>query len=67
MARDPDPSKNGMSKTKLLVGAGALFLFIVGVRKTWQRPDESAGAGEREWEGEAEWEREREQDRRTRE
>ncbi|HET6764259.1 MAG TPA: hypothetical protein VFH27_11325 [Longimicrobiaceae bacterium] len=57
-----------MSKTKLLVGAGALFLFIVGVRKTWHRPDESAAPGELEWEGEAEWERDRDREQgRTRE
>ncbi|HET6230697.1 MAG TPA: hypothetical protein VFE05_11560 [Longimicrobiaceae bacterium] len=30
-----------MSKTKLVLGAGALFLFIVGVKKTWPRPDAS--------------------------
>jgi hypothetical protein len=38
MARDPQPPKGGVSKTKLLLGAGALLLFIVGVRKTWQGP-----------------------------
>jgi hypothetical protein len=42
MARNPDPPKEGISKTKLLLGAGALLLFIVGVRKTWPRPDEDA-------------------------
>jgi hypothetical protein len=42
MARDPDPPKGGMSKTKLLLGAGALFLFIVGVRKTWPGPGTDA-------------------------
>jgi hypothetical protein len=59
MARDPD-SKPGMSKTKLLVGAGALFLFIVGVRKTWQRPDDLGPPPDRD--RDREWDRERERD-----
>jgi hypothetical protein len=43
MAEKPEqqPKKEGMSKTKLVLGAGALFLFIVGVKKTWPRPDAS--------------------------
>jgi hypothetical protein len=42
MARTPEPPKEGISKTSLLLGAGALLLFIIGVRKTWSRPDEAA-------------------------
>jgi hypothetical protein len=40
MPKLPDPPKDGISKTKLLLGAGALLLFIVGVRKSWQRPED---------------------------
>ena len=47
MARAPEPPKEGLSKTKLLLGAGALLLFIVGVRKTWPRPEDEDAAPRR--------------------
>lgn len=38
--RDPDP---GVSKLKLAVGAASLFLFIVGLKRTFHMDDARGG------------------------
>ena len=35
--KDPEkPSEQGISKVKLAIGAASLFLFIIGVKRTFQ-------------------------------
>jgi hypothetical protein len=39
--KDPEPSDNrGISKLKLAIGAASLFLFIIGVKRTFQMEQE---------------------------
>lgn len=50
-SRQQNEPKQGISKVKLAIGAASLFLFIVGIKRTFKVEEEAArpeaGAGSR--------------------